>query len=90
MDEVYIVVNSWQLDVGETNEEVYVFDSLEKAHECLDALTENSLKYWEEGWPNSHIVERDDMYVVFYEDGAYFRNHETITIYQREINDTEW
>ena len=85
-NEVYVLVHEWQFDTGETGIVVRVYDSLEKAKEQLDIEYEFAKKEWStELFPDSWNVESSDMSFSFWESDEYCYNHETFTIFQREV-----
>ena len=84
MEEVYVLVKSWQYDSGECGSDVYVFGTLENAKKRLKQEIIWAKQDMQQAV--SDIAEdKDDMSYSVYEDGEYCYNHIDITIYQREI-----
>ncbi len=84
-DEIYVLVHTWQYDVGETGQKVLCFDSLRKAIKAMKESFEQVQDYYEERFGNNYDVDKDDMSISVYESGEYCYNHDDIIIYQREV-----
>lgn len=86
MEEVYVVVYSYQYDSGETGEQVYVYDSFEKAKQTMKDIYVGVIPYYRERFgKGNYVEEKDEMWISLYKNGEYAYNHDNITIYQREV-----
>lgn len=84
MEEVYVLVQSWQFDSGECGEEVYVFDTLEKAQKRFEKEIKWAREDMEAAVSNMK-EEKDDMSYSVYEEGEYCYNHIDLIIYKRKV-----
>ena len=86
MNKVFVCVDDWQFDSGDTGCEVKVFAELEKALEWLknaksDAISDIC------GFLNADEIESEegDRAFSIWEEGEYCYNHIDLTILEKEI-----
>lgn len=82
---VYVLVHEYQFNDGECGIDVEVFEDLEQAQKRMKEIANDSEISWDECFDTNYVKDAGDMSIDFYECGNYNYNHETITIFQREV-----
>jgi hypothetical protein len=82
---VYILLWESQFDSGCCDQEVYVFDSLEKAKERMRTCAECIIDCWEKDFDGDIETNETEMSFEIYESGEYCYNHETLSIHEKEV-----
>lgn len=76
---VYVVVEDWQCESGESGSNATLFATKEDAKTYLE-------KAFIDEEQNYTFSEKDDDYFSLYQDGEYVSNHYNAIIVEREVN----
>ena len=82
---IYIVLEEWAYDTGDSGQMVWAYDTKEKAKERLNALYELDKKEMEERVGDSCNYESTETSFQLWQSGYYDQNHISVSIFEREV-----